>query len=89
MMDPFLNQGAPPTLTATSGDRQVTLGWTAPTTVGASEITHYEYHQSLTSGAPSGTWTPISGEGAVRQSIVSNLNGATTYFFPRASGEQP
>ena len=78
---PIPEPGAPPTLTATSGDHRVTLGWTAPTTVGASEITHYEYHQSLTSGAPSGTWTLVSGGGSALEVIVSNLSGATTYFF--------
>ena len=78
---PTPGPGAPPALTATSGDRQVTLGWTAPTTVGASAITHYEYHQSLTSGAPSGTWTLVSGGGSALEVTIRNLIGATTYFF--------
>ena len=40
--------GQPTNLAATSGDRQVTLNWEAPS-AGASAITHYEYQYSTTS----------------------------------------
>ena len=73
--------GAPTNLMATSGDRQVTLSWTAPSTE-ASAITHYEYQQSPTSGTfDENTWTKISGDGSTRQVTISGLTEATTYFF--------
>ena len=73
--------GTPKNLMATSGDRQVTLSWTAPSTE-ASAITHYEYQQSPTSGTfDENTWTKVSGDGSARQVVVPGLTEATTYFF--------
>ena len=73
---------APPTLTPTSGDLQVTLNWEAPSTVGSSPITHYEYQSRIT-GAPfdENTWTIAPGAASARQVTVSGLTGATTYTF--------
>ena len=73
--------GAPTNLAATPGDRQVTLNWEAPSTVGASVITHYEYQYSTTSGTFDGTWTLAPGAESARQVTVFGLMGATTYFF--------
>ena len=73
---PTPEPGQPTNLAATSGDRQVTLNWEAPS-AGASAITHYEYQYSTTRGAFDGTWTNTSGTGTT----VSGLTGATTYYF--------
>ena len=47
--------GAPATLTATPGDAQVTLTWTAPTSDGGMAITKYQYRVSVDGGT---TWSP-------------------------------
>ena len=47
--------GAPATLTATPGDAQATLTWTAPTSDGNSAITKYQYRVSVDDGT---TWNP-------------------------------
>ena len=65
---------------ATSGDRQVTLGWEA-SSLGASVITHYEYQYSTTSGTFGSTWTRVSGDGSARQVTVPNLTEGPTTFF--------
>ena len=81
MMGPPLSQGIPPTLTATPGDRQVTLGWEA-SSLGASVITHYEYQYRMTSVPfDENTWTRVSGDGSARQVTISGLTGGTNYFF--------
>ena len=76
---PTAEPGEPVNLTATSGDRSVTLNWDAPSAIGASAITGYEYQQSETSGAFGTTWTSVSGN--TREVIVSGLTGATLYYF--------
>ena len=76
---PTAEPGEPVNLTATSGDRSVTLNWDAPSAIGASAITGYEYQQSETSGAFDTTWTSVSGN--TREVIVSGLTGATLYYF--------
>ena len=82
--EPGKPPGVPPTLTATSGDLQVTLSWEAPS-AGGSAITHYEYQQSLTSGTfDENTWTLVTGTGTTGTGTtvtVSGLTGATTYYF--------
>ena len=78
---PTPEPGVPTNLAVTSGDHQVTLNWNAPSTVGASAITSYEYQYSTTSGIFGNTWTPVSGDGSTRQVTVSSLLGATSYTF--------
>ena len=73
--------GKPTSLTAISGDLQVTLSWAAPSTLGTSSITGYEYQKRTTDGTFDDTWTEVpDGEGA-REAIISGLTGATTYTF--------
>ena len=76
---PTAEPGAPGNLTATSGDRSVTLNWGIPSAIGASSITGYEYQQSETSGGFGTTWTSVSG--GAREVTVSDLTGATLYYF--------
>ena len=80
--------GVPTNLAVTSGDRQVTLNWEAPTNADASAITHYEYQQSLTSGTfDENTWTLAPGAESARQVTVSSLTGSHHLLFPSASCE--
>ena len=76
---PTAEPGTPTNPMATSGDRQVTLSWGAPSTVGASAITSYEYQYSTTSDSFGNTWTHVPGTGTTV--TISSLAGATTYFF--------
>ena len=71
--------GAPGDLEAIPGDGQVTLNWNAPSRIGTSAITHYEYQYRTTSGAFGPTWTQVSGD--ENTTVISSLTGATTYFF--------
>ena len=74
---PTPEPGAPRNLTPTSGDRQVTLSWEAPSHTGTSAITRYEYQYRTASGTFGDTWTTVTGTGTT----VTGLTGATTYFF--------
>ena len=60
-------------LSATAGDREVVLSWTAPADDGGSPITHYQY---LRSG---GSWTTVSGGASARSKTVPSLTNGTTY----------
>ena len=67
---PRLSAPAAPTgLTATPGDGQITLNWTAP----SGPITRYEYSQD------GGTWTSTGGTSTTY--IVTNLTNGTQYAF--------
>ncbi|MDD1756027.1 MAG: fibronectin type III domain-containing protein [Methanomassiliicoccales archaeon] len=48
---PAAPPSAPRSLTASSGDAQVSLSWTAPSSNGGSPITNYSIYRSLTSGS--------------------------------------
>ena len=74
---PTPEPGAPRNLTPTSGDRQVTLSWEAPSHTGTSAIIRYEYQYRTASGTFGDTWTTVIGTGTT----VTGLTGATTYFF--------
>ena len=90
---PTAEPGAPTNLAATSGDHQVRLNWEAPSALGASAITHYEYQKKTSDGAFDNTWEVIPGGESVREYIVSSLDGATTYSFrvraENGAGEGP
>ena len=66
---------APASITATPGDTQVTLAWTAGGT-GGSPITSWQYRQD------SGTWTDIPGsDGTTTSYTVTSLMNDTIYTF--------
>ena len=81
--------GAPASLTATPGDAQVTLTWTAPVSDGGAAIIKYQYRVSSDSGS---TWNPDwtdvpDGSDAgpdlddERTLTVTNLINGTLYTF--------
>ena len=76
--------GAPAGLTASAGDTQVTLTWTAPTDNGGSPVTHYE----IENGAA--VWINV---GNVLTFDSVGLTNGTTYIFKvravNAIGEGP
>ena len=72
--DPVIDVPEVPSLSATGGDRQVTLRWSAPDDNG-SPIQYYQYRHS------GGSWATVSGGVSARSQTVSNLSNGTTYTF--------
>ena len=71
--------GVPRTLTATPGDGEVTLRWTAPASDGGETITSYEYRSKATSATNfPATWTSV---GTARTATVGSLTNGTPYSF--------
>ena len=64
--------GAPTDLTATLGDAQVSLTWSAPTSNGGSDVTGYTIEYSLDNG----TWTIINDIITTNYVIFELLNGS-------------
>ena len=78
---PATAPGVPRTLTATAGDGQVVLRWTAPASTGGSAILRYEHRHKVTSSLPfvsSDSWTSA---GTARTATVGSLTNATPYSF--------
>ena len=72
--------GAPQNLTATAGDREVTLAWTAPSSGGP--VIGYEYIQSEDGGANYGRLTDVTGSDENTTSYtVTGLTNGVTYTF--------
>ena len=68
---------APTGLTATAGENQVTLNWTAPSDAGSHTITHYEYFMSSSQGNVRWTSTGSTSTTYTR----TNLRGGLEYTF--------
>lgn len=70
---------APTSLTATGGNAQVSLAWTAPAYNGGSAITDYSVQYSSNSGS---TWTTFSRTASTTASqVVTGLTNGTAYVF--------
>jgi hypothetical protein len=70
---------APTSLSATGGNAQVSLAWTAPSYNGGSAITDYSVQFSSDSGS---TWTTFSRTASTTASqVVSSLTNGTAYVF--------
>jgi hypothetical protein len=70
---------APTSLTATGGNAQVSLAWTAPSYNGGSAITDYSVQFSTNSGS---TWTNVSRTASTTASqVVTGLTNGTAYVF--------
>jgi titin len=69
---------APSGLTATAGNTQVSLSWTAPTSTGGSSISAYVVERSADGGA---TWSTVSSSVATTTYVVTGLTNAVSYSF--------
>ena len=80
--------GAPAGFTATAGDTEVALSWSAPTITGGVAITHYQYRYATGAVVPSGTaWREVpdsDNDGSLadeRGVTVTGLVNQTQYAF--------
>ena len=71
---PAREPDAPTSFSATAGDQEVTLDWTAPVSNGGAPILHYEYEQD-----GSGTWTSTGSTDTNHK--VTGLTNGTSYSF--------
>lgn len=70
---------APTGITATAGNAQVTVSWTAPTVLAQTPITDYVVQYSSNSGS---SWTTFSdGTSATASATVTGLTNGTAYTF--------
>ena len=76
--------GPPNGLTASPGNGQVTLSWTAPGSGGGAAISGYEIYRGTSPGGESGT--PVNGSLVAGTSYtVTGLTNGTTYYFTVAA----
>jgi len=70
---------APTSLTATTGNAQVTLSWSAPSVIAQAPITDYVVQFSSNSGS---TWTTFAdGTSTATSATVTGLTNGTAYVF--------
>ena len=70
---------APAAVSATAGNGQITVNWSAPTTLNNQSVTGYQVEYSTTG---SGTWTTASSSVASSATsyVVTGLSASTAYF---------
>ena len=73
--------GPPRNVSATGSGRSATLSWTAPSSIGGSAISGYEYRRSTDGGSTWGSWTPIPSSASLTSYVVSGLSYSTTHTF--------
>ena len=74
--------GAPQSLSTTAtSTSDVTLNWSAPSSIGGSAITGYKYRYKVRGAAEFGDWTAISGSANLRSYVVGDLEDSTDYIF--------
>ena len=69
---------APTNLTATAGDGQITLNWTASTGLG---VQYYEVYQTTTAGAALSTYKYIGYTSSTTYTQSNLANGTTAYYY--------
>ncbi|MHA2238461.1 MAG: fibronectin type III domain-containing protein, partial [Candidatus Hodarchaeales archaeon] len=88
-LPPLDPPSAPQTLTATPGDSQVSLNWSAPASDGGSTITQYNVYRATTSG---GSYANIANSTGLSYIDTTTTNGITYYYnvtAVNAVGEGP
>lgn len=79
----YFKPPAPSNVTATAGDAQAIVSWTAPTVLSQTPITDYIIEYSNNSGS---TWSTFSdGTGTSTSTTVSGLTNGTSYIFQIAA----
>ena len=72
--------GAPRGLSATGGNQQVTLSWSAPASNGGSEIVRYQYRYQQSGSSFTG-WADVPGGASATSYRVTGLENGTSYTF--------
>ena len=79
---PTTAPGSPSGLTATAGNAQVSLSWTAPASDGGAQITSYDVYEGTTADVK--TTAPVASSKGTSVT-VKNLANGTTYYFKVAA----
>jgi fibronectin type 3 domain-containing protein len=79
---PTTAPGSPSGLTATAGNAQVSLSWTAPASDGGAQITSYDIYEGTTGNVK--TTAPVASSKGTSVT-VKNLANGTTYYFKVAA----
>ena len=69
--------GAPRSLTATAGDKKLTVEWISPDDNGSLPITHYEYRHTTTTFDGDKGWKMVTGGPGARTVTIGNLTNDT------------
>jgi hypothetical protein len=82
--------GAPATISATAGNAQATVSWTAPTSDGGAPVSGYQVQYSTTAGgsyidAQGGCAPATTGSSTALTCTASGLTNGTTYYFKVAA----
>ena len=70
--------GVPTSLSATAGDSQVSLSWSAPSSNGGSAITDYQVEYKLSVGS---SWTVINIGSTATTKLITGLTNGSSYDF--------
>ena len=81
-VSPTTAPGSPSGLTATAGNAQVSLSWTAPASDGGAQITSYDIYEGTTGNVK--TTAPVASSKGTSVT-VKNLANGTTYYFKVAA----
>ena len=78
--------GAPASLTATPGDKEVVLGWSPPVDDGGTPVTGYEYRYAAGAAVPAST--PWRSAGLTLERTVTGLSNGQQYAFQVRAGNR-
>ncbi len=81
---PATTPGAPTGLSATAGNVQVVLSWSAPSSNGGSPITGYDVYEGTSPGGESATALNTSLISGTSYTVTGLTNGTTYYFTVKA-----
>jgi predicted phage tail protein len=85
---PVTVPGEPAGLTATPGDQQVTLSWSAPASDGGSPVGGYNIYEGTSPGGETGTPVNSSLVTSTSYPVTGLTNGSTYYFTVKAVNAQ-